>query len=294
MSLIEALQQRVLIADGAMGTQLQLRGLPLGGCGESWNVERPERVLAIHRAYVDAGAELLTTNTFGGSRVALARHGQDGLARELSVAGARLARQAFGHRVGFVLGDIGPFGGFLAPYGDDEPEAVRSAFREQAEALLEGGADAILLETMSALEELAMAIEGARQAGAACVIASLAYAATPAAEGESCFRTLAGVTPAEAARFVEQQGVDIIGVNCGIDIDATRAAAIVSEYRRASTLPVIAQPNAGSPVREGELILYRQDPDQARALLDAGARILGGCCGTTPVHIRRISQLLRI
>src|SRR5437016_918910 len=158
-TLLDAIRGRTLLGDGAMGTQLMIAGLEQGNCGEAWNLTHPERVLAIQRRYVEAGSDCLLTNTFGGSRLMLNRHGQADEAAAINRAGVEIARQAFGGRAGFVIGDIGPFGGLMEPYGDFAEEDVRRAFTEQAKALVDAGADAIIIETQTSLEELLVGIE---------------------------------------------------------------------------------------------------------------------------------------
>jgi 5-methyltetrahydrofolate--homocysteine methyltransferase len=281
-ALLAALEQRVLLGDGAMGTQLQLAGLPSGGCGEAWNLDQPERVLAIQRNYARAGCDCLITNTFGASRIMLERHGEGQRVAAINRAGAQLARQAFEGAAGFVLGDIGPFGGLMEPYGEIPVQRVEQAFREQARALVEGGVDAIIIETQTALEELALAIEAAREAGAPLVIGSLAF---DKMLDEDLVRTMMG-----------DWGVDILGLNCGTGVDMARAADVVRRYRSVSGLPVMAQPNAGQPVLENMQVVYKETPEQMAAgmpaLLAAGARIVGGCCGSTPAHLRLMRERL--
>ncbi|HEY5218563.1 MAG TPA: homocysteine S-methyltransferase family protein, partial [Gemmatimonadaceae bacterium] len=169
-TLRDALRQRPLLSDGAMGTQLMAAGLESGGCGEAWNLTHPERVVAIHRRYAEAGADLMLTNTFGGSRIMLNRHGYAEQVTAINRAAVDLARQAFDGRVGYVIGDIGPFGGLLEPYGEFTDAEVAAAFGEQAQALVDAGADAIIVETQTSLEELGLGIAAARAAGAPCVI----------------------------------------------------------------------------------------------------------------------------
>lgn len=276
-----------------MGTQLQLAGLESGGCGEAWNLDHPERVLAIQRAYVGAGSDCLITNTFGGSRIMLERHDEGGRVGAINRAGAEIARQAFGARDGFVLGDIGPFGGLMEPYGEIPRARVEEAFREQARALVAGGVDAIIIETQTALEELAIAIEASREAGVPVVIGSLAF---DKMLDEDEVRTMMGVSPEHAAEFLAGKGADIAGLNCGTGIDMTMAADVARRYRSACGLPVMAQPNAGQPVLENLEVLYKETPEQMAAglpaLVRAGARIVGGCCGSTPAHIRRFREAL--
>jgi 5-methyltetrahydrofolate--homocysteine methyltransferase len=291
--LLQALRGRVLLGDGAMGTQLQQAGLESGGCGEAWNLDHPERVLAIQRAYAEAGSDCIITNTFGASRIMLERHGQQDRVAAINEAGARIAREAFGGRDGFVLGDIGPFGGLMEPYGEIGPARVEQAFREQARALVAGGVDAIIIETQTALEELGIAIAAATEAGAPAVIGSVAY---DKMADEDEVRTMMGVSPEAAAAFMAERGVDVLALNCGTGVDMAMAADVVRRYRGVGGLPVMAQPNAGQPVLEDFKVVYRETPEQmARELpllLDAGARIVGGCCGSTPAHIRRFREVL--
>ncbi len=289
----EALKERRLVCDGAMGTQLMLAGLENGACGEHWNLTHPDRVLGIQRRYADAGADCLITNTFGGSRTVLARHGLAGEVHAINQAGARIAREAFGDRAGYVLGDIGPLGAILEPYGDLPKAEGATAFEEQARALVEAGVDAIIVETQTSLDELGLAIAAAKAAGAPCIIASLAY---DLSADKTFFVTMMGVSPEKAARFVEQQGADIVALNCGTGMDMTGAAKVVRLYRRHCKLPTMAQPNAGLPVLEGGRAVYKQVPaDMARGVpevLAAGANIVGSCCGSTPEHTRAIRQVI--
>jgi 5-methyltetrahydrofolate--homocysteine methyltransferase len=270
-----------------MGTELMFAGLEQGSCGEAWNLTHPERVLAIQRRYAEAGADCILTNTFGGSRLMLNRHSHGDDATAVNRAGVEIAREAFSGRPGFVLGDIGPFGGLMEPYGDFTEDAVRAAFKEQAKALVDAGADAIIIETQTSLEELLAAIESAREGGAACVIGSLAYDVT--LDG-STFRTMMGIDPERAAEFMQEHGVDIAALNCGTGMDMVRARQAVERYRAAVSLPVMAQPNAGQPKLVNMKVVYDETPDQmapgVTGLLDAGASIVGGCCGSTPRHIR--------
>lgn len=165
-TLLQAIADRPLVGDGAMGTQLMFAGLLQGNCGEEWNLTHPEKVLAIQRRYADAGSDCILTNTFGGSRIMLNRHGNAGKVVEINQAAVEIARQAFGNRPGFVIGDIGPFGGLMEPYGDFTEAQVSAAFAEQAKALVDAGVDAIIVETQTSLEELSLAIDAAQKAGA--------------------------------------------------------------------------------------------------------------------------------
>jgi len=285
--LLEAIRSGPLLSDGAMGTQLMLAGLEQGGCGEKWNLTHPENVLAIQRRYAEAGSDCLLTNTFGGSRIMLHRHGNGGQAAEINRAGVEIARHAFNGHQGWVIGDIGPFGGLMEPYGDFREEDVAAAFAEQAAALVSAGADAIIIETQTSLEELLLGIRAAKEAGASCVIGSMAYDVT--LDG-STFRTMMGVDPERAAEFMEEHGADIVALNCGTGMDMIRARQAVERYRRATSLPVMVQPNAGQPRLENMKVVYDEPPGQMASgladVLAAGASIVGACCGSTPAHIR--------
>lgn len=286
-SLLDILMERPLLCDGAMGTQLMLAGLEQGNCGEAWNIEHPEKVLAIQRRYVEAGSDCLITNTFGGSRIMLNRHSSADKVVEINQAGVRIARKAFGDKRGFVIGDIGPFGGLIEPYGEFSEAQVREAFTEQAKALVDAGADAIIIETQTSLEELGIGIAAAKEAGAPCVIGSMAYDVT--LDGET-FRTMMGIDPERAAEFMDEHGADIVALNCGTRMDMVRARQAVERYKSATGLPVMAQPNAGQPKLVNMKVVYDETPTEmvkgVIPLLEAGANIIGGCCGSTPDHIR--------
>jgi 5-methyltetrahydrofolate--homocysteine methyltransferase len=285
----EIIRERRLVGDGAMGTQLMLAGLEQGNCGEAWNLTHPERVLAIQRRYADAGADCILSNTFGGSRIMLRRHGHEKDLAAINAAGVRIAREAFGGRPGFVLGDIGPLGALLEPYGDLTEEAARSALEEQATALVKAGADAIIIETQTGLEELGLAIDAAKAAGAPSVIASLAY---DLSTDGTFYVTMMGVTPEQAAEFAQERGANIIALNCGTGMDMKGAAMVAKIYREHCGLPIMVQPNAGLPVLENLKAVYKQLPaDTARdvpAALEVGVGIVGSCCGSTPEHTRAI------
>jgi len=295
----DVIRSRPLLGDGAMGTQLMLAGLAQGNCGEAWNLTHPEKVLAIQRRYAEAGSDCILTNTFGGSRIMLNRHGHADKVVEINRAAVAIAREAFGAGAGYVIGDIGPFGGLMEPYGDFTEAQVREAFEEQARALVDAGADAILIETQTSLEELTLGIQAAKQAGAPCIIGSMAYDVT--LDG-STFRTMMGVDPERAAKCMQQHGADIVALNCGTGMDMERARQAVLRYKRVTDLPVMAQPNAGQPKLVEMRVIYDETPQQmvrgVVPLLEAGVNILGACCGSSPDHIRAfrgaMDEFLRI
>lgn len=290
----ETALERRLVCDGAMGTQLMLAGLEQGTCGELWNLMHPGRVLAIQQRYVEAGADCLITNTFGANRIRFARHGLANDVRAINQAATRIARKAFGNCTGYVLGDIGPLGAILEPYGDLSQADANAALDEQARALVEAGVDAIIIETQTSLDELGLAIDAAKAAGAPCIIGSLAY---DRSASKAFFRTMMGVSPQEAAQFMEKNGVDIAALNCGTGMDMPGAAEVVRLYRQHCKLPTMAQPNAGLPVLVEGRPVYKQTPaDMAGGvpeILAAGTNIIGSCCGSSPEHTRAICQVVK-
>jgi methionine synthase I (cobalamin-dependent) len=287
-TLLERCATRVVVGDGAMGTELQRAGLPVGECGERWVLEHPDRVEAVHRAYIDAGSEAIITCSFGANRRAMGRYGLDGRVEEINRRAAGIARRAAGAGVA-VLGDIGPCGGFLIPVGDIEPRELLEEFRLQASALLEGGADGIIIETMSAVEEVKLAIQGALAAGAPFVIASLAFDTMP----NGAIRTMMGATPEQAAKAAVAEGASAVGANCGTRISPHDFAGLVRAFRTVTDKPIMIQANAGSPELVDGAVVYRLEPAQfaegMREVVAAGAGIAGGCCGTTPAHIRALA-----
>lgn len=286
------LSKRPLLCDGATGTQLQGMGLAPGACGELWNTQFPDRVRRVHQLYRDAGADLLTTNTFGGTSFVLESHGAGGRVLELNFAAARLAREIAGDAA-WVLGDMGPFGGMLEPLGETPAEAVEATFREQATALLEGGADAILVETMSDPAEAALAVRAARSVGAEWVIATYTFQKTAVG-----YRTMMGTTALAAVAAVLETGADVVGANCGTEMSLEDYERLTAELVAAAAgRPVIVQPNAGSPRLIDGKISYAESAElfaaAAPKFLSAGARIVGGCCGSTPAHIAAIAAGLK-
>jgi len=293
MTLLETIKKRPLLSDGAMGTQLHAAGLAPGECGDAWSLVHPNRVLAIQKAYVEAGSDCISTNTFGACRISLERYGLADKVAEINQAAVRIARESFGERPGFVLGDIGPFGGLMEPYGDTKQDEVLAAYIEQIEVLVSASVDAVIIETQTSLDELGTAMMAAREAGAPCVIASMSFDVT---HDGSDFRTMMGVSPEQAAEFMQREGADVLATNCGTGVDASQAAKILCRYRSVSGLPLMAQPNAGKPELAGSTVIYKESPEEMAlrlgALLEAGARIVGACCGSTPSHIRAVRTKL--
>jgi len=272
----------VLVADGAIGTYLQAQGLPPGTPPELWNAEQPEMVRSMHEAYLAAGAQVLTTNTFGGNRLRLPEELHGHRVAELVTRGVQLAREAAGD-VAWVAGSMGPTGRLLEPLGDVKCEEAEEAYAEQAALMAEAGADVILVETMSDVLEARAALRGARRATNLPVFVTFSF--------DDTGRTMMGATAEEVAREMQTLGAAATGANCGRGTNAVVVA--LQQMRRAVTIPLIAQPNAGMPRLEatGETI-WDATPDEfaeaARTLIELGARMVGACCGSTPAHILAI------
>jgi len=289
--LLEEIHRRVVVADGAMGTQLQEAGLAQGACGELWNIDNPAAVKAIQSRYREAGAEILLTNTFGASRLRLARFGLGDKAFEINRAGAAIAREIMGPNL-YVLGDIGPCGDILEPAGDVQQEDVIIAFEEQARAF-ERMVDGIIIETMTSADEILCALEGVRRAAPGTpTLVSLAFDKKPSGE----YRTMMGMTPSDAAELAENECVDVIGCNCGSGMEIADYARVVREFRSRTRKAIIVQPNAGMPELVDGRIVYRETAQMMAmgipGLVKAGANIIGGCCGTSPEHIRLFKKML--
>jgi len=293
-TLNERIGQGVFFLDGAMGTQLFAAGAAPGSCNERLNLDSPQIVQAVHRRYLDAGSDAVITNTFGGNALSLRRHGLEEKTFSINQSAAKIARQAAGSEH-YVLGDIGPCGDFLEPLGTVKEVELAAAFAGQAEGLADGGVDGFIIETMTALEEVLVAIGAIRSITEELpIFASLTY--DPA--GESA-RTMMGVSPAEAVRRLADAGITAIGFNCGtLDMPGyVRLARAYAEAIAETGLLLLAEPNAGRPELDGDKAVYTLSPDGfAETLAEiaaAGAGMLGGCCGTTPEHIAAAVQKIK-
>ena len=281
----QAITRRVLVLDGAMGTMLQERGLKPGGCPEEMNLQAPEVVEAVHRAYAEAGADILVSNTFGGSRIKLAHYGLEGRVAEINARAVEIARRAAGPQR-FVGGSIGPTGRFLEPVGDAGFDEMVEIFGEQVRAMAGAGADLLTLETFLDIRELRAAVIACREFSSLPVIAQMTF--------DDGGRSVLGTPPEAAAVTLEALGVEVIGSNCGLGIDGI--FTILEKMRSVCSTPLIAQANAGLPVLEQGRTVFPGTPEQMTAyheqLIALGVRIIGGCCGTTPTHIRAIRAAL--
>lgn len=288
--LLNALQSgRILLGDGAMGTQLQEAGWEMGDCPEGWNEQFPEKVQAIIGNYISAGSDLVETNTFGGSALKLADYKLQDKTEDYNRQAARVARAAAGPDR-FVLGSVGPTGQLMAPLGLVSETEMIESFSRQIVALAEGGADAICIETMMALEEAFAALKAAKDNVAIPVIVTFTFDKGP--EGQ--YRSMMGISPEQAAEQLTAAGADIVGSNCGIGMEDM--IGIVKELRQGTDKYIMAQPNAGLPIVQKGKTVYPASPqemaDQIGRLIDAGVSIVGGCCGTTPDHIRAFRQAI--
>ncbi len=281
--------------DGAMGTQLIAHGIEVGKCNDYLNIDSPNIIARIHKDYLEAGSDAVLTNTFGANRYALARHGLSEEAVKINTAGAQIARKA-GHGEKYVLGDIGPSGDFLQPVGTLKPDELKNAFDEQAKALLAGGVDGFIIETMTALDEITIAIEAVKSVCELPVFASMAFDSS----GDD-FRTMMGVNVETAVSKLLSLGVDAVGFNCGrLTLENyVRLAVKYASATEASEQDIIllAEPNAGLPeLLEGQAV-YKVSPEDFAAAVEkihsAGISIIGGCCGTGPAHIEAAAKKLR-
>lgn len=275
----------ILVADGAMGTMLFQRGLQPGQCPESMNLAHPGMLEEIASQYLLAGADIVQTNTFGGSPLKLSSYGLDAQTEQINRSAVACVRSAVDGRA-YVSGSCGPSGEMLKPYGSVDEETLSRSFARQLSALIDAGVDLVCVETMTDLREASLAIKAARSVSPSIpVMATMTFDKIPRG-----YYTIMGVSLEQAAEGLAAAGADIIGSNCGHGIDTM--IEIARQMRRISDKPIVIQSNAGLPVQQDNEVVYPESPayfaDRAAELIDAGVSIIGGCCGTTPAHIRAI------
>jgi 5-methyltetrahydrofolate--homocysteine methyltransferase len=290
-AIYDALALGTLVSDGAMGTMLQESGLDDGGAPELWNVEHPDRIEAVLEAYASAGANLITTNTFGGTAGRLAMHDLEDRLYELNKAGAEVARKVADRHPGcFVMGDVGPSGELMEPMGTLTLESAKEIFAAQIKALADGGVDAILIETMSDLAEVEAAVNAAKEVAPHLpIIATMSF--------DTNLRTMMGVKPTLAVTYLASLGVKIIGANCGRGIDEMRLIAKELTDARPEGVFIITQSNSGLPKLVGDTFIYEGTPDEmakyAIEMKAIGVNIVGSCCGSTPAHTAAIAAAVK-
>ena len=281
--------ESMMVADGATGTNLQKVGLGAGMHAEDWVLDCPEKILDLEKAFVAAGSDIILTCTFGATRLRMkgARHADDVL--EINRQAAALARQAASNSsTALVAGSMGPLGQLLKPYGPITAEEARAAFAEQATALAQGGVDVLLIETHFAFEEANAALDAARSVTDLPIVVSFSY--------DRGTRTMMGVKPADVIKTYKARGVALVGANCGTTLE--HMEMVIREYAAVeSGIPLWAKPNAGLPRLEGKQTLYDVTPEQMAAFAikyrDLGARVVGGCCGSTPEHVAAMAKALK-
>lgn len=283
--LAQLLSRAPVLTDGAWGTELQARGLKPGDFPDGWNLTHPERVAEVARAYVEAGSRIILTNTFGANRIRLGDHGLAGRAAEINRRGVQISVQAAGDAA-IVFASMGPTGKMLLT-GEVTRDDLHAAFAEQAQALAEGGARGLVIETMSDLEEAKSALAAAQPTGLPVVVCMVFDA------GRDKDRTMTGATPEQVAGELTQAGADVIGANCGVGID--RYVPVCQRLSAATDRPIWIKANAGLPTWVDGRIVYITTPEEfaghVPALVQAGARFVGGCCGTNPAFIRAIRSV---
>jgi 5-methyltetrahydrofolate--homocysteine methyltransferase len=279
---------KVLVSDGAWGTFLQQKGLKLGECPEEWNITHPDEVFDIAKSYIEAGADMIETNSFGGTIFKVEKYGLADKVFELNKTAAEISRKAAGDR--FVLGSVGPTGKILM-MGDVTEEELYNAFKEQVKGLEAGGVDAIMIETMTDIDEARLAIKAAKENTNCEVFCTMTFDKT--VQGE--FRTMMGVSPTEMVETLVDAGADLIGANCGNGI--ADMIGIVEEIRKANKdIPVLVHANAGMPIFKDDKTVFPESPGEMAVLVPkiiaAGANVIGGCCGTTPGHICKVREIV--
>ena len=286
--ILTLVRRRTVLLDGAFGTMLMAEGLQSGDVPEAWNLNRPEVVRSIHKRYFEAGADVVLTNSFGGNRLKLEKADRADEVVRLNRLAAELAT-AVRPADGFVAGDVGPSGELVAPVGSLDAGCLEDVFAEQAEALISGGVDLIVIETFFSLEEALAALRGVRKVGPCPVFVSMTYESK-----DRGFFTLMGETPERCTKTLEDEGADGVGANC--TIGSREMIPLARILRENASLPILVQPNAGKPILENGKTVYRQTPEEfvedILTMVQCGVNVVGGCCGTTPAFISAVHRRL--
>lgn len=289
-SILDLIQERVILLDGGMGTELIRHGFPQGACPESWNIEKPEVVKSIHQSYLEAGSDAVLTNSFGGSKIKLSSHGLGEKCYELNLAAAKIANEVKPQGK-FVAGSMGPTGKFLKPQGEFTEEEFEDAYAEQAKGLSDGKVDFLLIETQYDLREALCALRGAKKSFPLPVFVTMTFNHYPRG-----FFTIMGNSVSQCVEELEKNEVPVIGSNC--TLNSEEMVDLIKIMKESTSLPLIAQANAGKPSLsiEGEVSYSQSMEDYVRfipQIINNGANLVGGCCGTNPDYIRRMSQIIK-
>ncbi len=286
--ILDLVKQRIVLFDGALGTMLMARGLSGGEPPEKWNVEKPDVIKEVHRVYFSAGSDVVQTNTFGGNRFKLSEKQLEGDLVRINQTAVNLAKEVCPPGK-FVAGDVGPSGRLMEPFGPYNVKEMEGNFAEQGQILADAGVDLISIETMFSLEETLAALRGIRGDTDLPIFVSMTFDQKPKG-----FFTLMGETPEACVRAIEENGADVLGSNC--QLGSREMVDLIKEIRGCAKVPVISQPNAGSPILRGEMTVYEQSPgefgEDILRIVEVGANIVGGCCGTTPLFIEKVRQCL--
>lgn len=289
-SIFDLIEERTVLLDGGMGTELIRLGFPQGACPESWNVEKPEVVKKIHKSYFDAGSDVVLTNSFGGSKIKLSSHGLEKRCYELNLAAATIANETKPEGK-FVAGSMGPTGKFLQPQGEFTEEEFEEAYAEQAKGLAEGKVDFLLIETQYDLKEAFCALRGSRKSTDLPIFVTMTFNLHPRG-----FFTLMGNSAAQCIEELEKEDVPVLGTNC--TLNSAEMADLIKVMREKTTLPLLAQANSGKPSlsAEGEVSYSQGLEDYVRyipQIIENGANLIGGCCGTNPDYIKKMAEIIK-
>ncbi len=289
-TIFDLIKERTVLLDGGMGTELIRHGFPKGACPESWNVEKPDIVQKIHKSYFEAGSDVVLTNSFGGNKIKLASHGLDGKCYEFNLKAAILASESK-PAAGYVAGSMGPTGKFLKPLGEFTEEEFEEAYAEQARGLSEGKVDFLLIETQYDIKEALCALRGARKVFRLPIFVTMTFNKNPRG-----YFTIMGNSISQCVQELEAQAVPVIGANC--TLDSSDMVDLIKIMRDATSLPLLCQPNAGQPVltSSGEVTYSQGIEDFVKfipKIIENGAKLVGGCCGTNPDYIRRMAEIVK-